>query len=240
MALKDQELLNTPLIDLTQEEKRKLKSILISKIEKLRNSKKRPGLLTTPSGIGPGFTFNQEEIDGLQRKINEINKSLKTGEQKNQVLFPTSDTYDRAKGGAQYSLSDGKTGLVQYTDPKNPDYQPVGYLIYQPKTRTGLDVKEGVRFDLPNVVTQDDWSQSVYNKYSTDPQATMNLKKKLVELGVLPSITVIDGVPDNTFITAMDTVAAGISTENYRRLQSDKNQKLFTLDEGLNDDNMPF
>jgi hypothetical protein len=61
----------------------------------------------------------------------------------------------------------------------------------------------------------------------------MNLKKKLVELGALPPSTVIDGVPDNSFITAMNSVGAGISTENFRRIQSNKNLKPFTLDEGL-------
>jgi hypothetical protein len=240
MAKTDRELLNSALVDLNETEKRRLKTLLTSQVQKLRVS---PSLSNTkkPTPIGLGVTIptsanKQEQIDSLQRKINQIDQSLKTKQSKDNIILPSEDSPNRAKGGAEYKLTEtGETsGLVQYTRPGEDAEFVTGFLIFEDKPVQGPGLApEKKKLGVSNVVDPAQWNQSVYNKYSQDTEATINMKKRLVELGILPRNTTIDGVPDTAFRTAMASLAAKVSTENFYRIQQDPNQRLLTLDEGL-------
>jgi hypothetical protein len=238
MAKTDQELLNSALIDLTETEKRRLRSLLASQIQKIRViPESTTSTKNVPVGMGviiPGTGTKQEKIDDLQRKINQVEQSLKTKQKKTTVVMPTEDSPNRAKGGAEYKLQneDEAAGLVQYTRPGETEPLTTGYLIYEDKPVQGPGL-EGKTIGVPNVVADEQWNQKVFNKYSQDSEATITMKKRLVQLGLLPQNTTIDGVPDTAFRTAMNSLAAKISTENFRRIQQDPTQRLFTLDEGL-------
>jgi hypothetical protein len=245
MAKTDQELLNSALIDLTETEKKRLRSLLTSRVQTLRTKKvvKPKDFVTTGTGVQPNIKVeqdkvvipsgrsNQEQIDELQRKINEVDKSLKTKESKTTVSLPAEDSRDRAKGGAQYALQNENeaAGLVEYTRPGEEEVFTTGYLVLETK-----ELKSDPRtYNVTNVVNQEQWNQNIYNKYSQDSEATIEMKRKLVELGLLPRGTVIDGVPDTAFRTAMNTLGARISTENFRRIQADPRGQLFDLRQGL-------
>jgi hypothetical protein len=263
MAKTDEELRNAALIDLTKEEKAQLRRLLTSEIEKLRTEIKadvksskskyttvgtgiQPKIDISPSGVVriPYGDTKQEKIDALQRKVSQIEQSIQPAGPISNVTAPPVSDPNAAKGGGQYQLvgDNEDDGLIVYLNPEAPedDKGYKGYLIPQ---STGLrggeqvgDVvrpKTGfVRYEH-GVRTVEAWNQAVYDKYSQDPEATANLKKRLVELRYLPQGTVIDGVPDAAFRAAMDTLGAKISTENFRRLQSDPRQRMFTLEDGL-------
>jgi hypothetical protein len=239
MAKTDKELLDAALIDLTEGEKKRLKTLLTSQVQRLRilpastTTKK-----STPIGMGvtiPSSASRQEQIDNLQRKINQLDQSSKTKQSKTTVVLPSEDSPDRAKGGSEYRLQneDEDAGRVEYTRPGETEPFTTGYLIFEDKPVQGPGIEPGKKLGVSNVVNIEQWNQTVFNKYSQDTEATINLKKRLVELRLLPQGTTIDGVPDTAFRTAMDTLAARISTENFRRIQQDPNQRLFTLEDGL-------
>ena len=241
MAKTDQELLNSALVDLTENEKRRLRSLLTSQVQKLRVSpaskttKKDSQFVTMGVSI-PSTSNKQEQIDNLQRRINSIDQSLKTKQAKTSATLPSEDSPDRAKGGAEYRLSgnDEAAGLIEYTRPGEEEVFTTGFLIFEDKPVQGPGLAPGQKkLGVHNVVRPEDWNQTVYNKYSQDTEATINMKRRLVQLGLLPSSTVIDGVPDTAFRSAMASLAARVSTENFYRIQQNPNQRLLTLDEGL-------
>lgn len=242
MAKTDQELLNSALVDLTENEKRRLRSLLASQVQKLRvapaskTTKKDSQFVTMGVSI-PSTNSKQEQIDSLQRRISSIDQSLKTKQAKTNVTLPSEDSPDRAKGGAEYILvdQDQNAGLVQYTVPgATEDRVVTGFLIFEDKPVQGPGLAPDKRkIGVSNVVDPGQWNQVVYNKYSQDAEATINMKRRLVQLRLLPSNTVIDGVPDTAFRLAMSTLAARVSTENFFRIQQNPNQRLLTLDEGL-------
>lgn len=239
MAKTDQELLNSALIDLTETEKRRLRSLLTSQLQKTRVApESKTSTKNVPIGMGvtiAGSGTKQDKIDELQRRINQVDQSLKTKEKKTSVVLPSEDSPNRAKGGSEYRLvdEDEQAGLVQYTRPGETEPLTTGYLIFETRPVQIPGVTPKITKGVSNVVNPEQWNQVVFNKYSQDSEATITMKKRLVELGLLPSNTIMDGVPDTAFRTAMNTLAARISTENFRRIQQDPNQNLFTLDDGL-------
>lgn len=240
MAKTDQELLNSALVDLTENEKRRLRSLLTSQVQKLRVSpaskttKKDTQFVTMGVSI-PSSASKQEQIDNIQRRINSIDQSLKTKQAKTSAILPSEDSPDRAKGGAEYRLSGGDeaAGLIEYTRPGEAEVFTTGFLIFEDKPVQGPGIKPGKTLGVSNVVDPAQWNQSVYDKYSQDTEATIDMKRRLVQLGLLPSSTVIDGVPDTAFRSAMASLAAKVSTENFYRIQQNPNQRLLTLREGL-------
>lgn len=239
MAKTYKELLDAALIDLTEGEKRRLKTLLTSQVQRLRILPASPtAKKSTPVGMGvtiPSSASRQDQIDNLQRKINQLDQSFKTKQSKTTVVLPSEDSPDRAKGGAEYRLEneDEQAGKVQYTRPGETEPLTTGYLIFEDKAVQGPGLEPGKTLGVSNVVNIEQWNQKVFDKYSQDAEATIDLKKRLVELGLLSPGIAIDGVPDTAFRAAMNTLAARISTENFRRIQQDPNQRLFTLRDGL-------
>jgi hypothetical protein len=267
MAKTDAELRDAALIDLTDTEKRRLRALLASDIEKLRRSpdwkrKTKGKYTTTGTGIQPNVkitpgTVNlplgvtgQEQIDNLQRRISQIEQSIKPAGPIDRITAPPSTDPNMAKGGGQYRLQDGMnetSGLVFYTEPglgsddiKLASESGSGFLIAPSKKRRGtsevgeiVQPKKGVVGFETGIISVEEWNQENYNAFSQDPQLTIDTKRKLVQLKLLPPSTVIDGTPDVAFRQAMQILGARISTENFRRLQANPRQKLFDTDTGI-------
>jgi hypothetical protein len=262
MAKTDAELRDAALIDLTDAEKRRLRQLLTSDIEKLRKTpmgqkKDRTKYTTTGTGLQPDIKVTpgvvklplggtkQEQIDNLQRKISQIEQSIKPAGPIDRITAPPSSNPDMAKGGGQYQLAsamDEASGIVIYTEPGQiaEDSNYNGFLIAPSKKRRGtsevgeiVQPKRGVVGLETGIVPVEEWDRANYNAFSQDPQLTIDTKRKLVQLKLLPPSTVIDGTPDAAFRKAMQTLGAKISAENFRRLQSDPRQKLFDTDTGI-------
>lgn len=255
MALTDEQLLDAALIDLDNFEKRRLITLLRERLLKVNNQLKKQtksgkvnkDFVTTGTGVQTTVDLSmgplggikdtlQEQADELQRKLAHVESSLKGNETVVQKLAPGSAA-GAATGGYKYVLPNERDGIVQLFNPGAAPEDPAvksGYLIYQEETRAKPKVPGAERTVVSTkIVDPEQFTQTIFNEYFNDPEATIAEKRRLISAGFLPSNTTVDGVVDEAFRTAFNSAAAAISTENYRRAQATPKAKLFTLDSGL-------
>lgn len=258
MALTDKELLDSALIDLNLNEKRRLQALLRKELlkvnDKLKKRKSGADFTTTGTGIQPSVDLSsgpfsgtlrgnlQEEKDKLTRQLLQLDRTLVPTNDPNlrEALGVTPDSSE-AYGGNKYVLKGlREDGIVQLFQPgsKDPVTNPAvstGYLLAQGLGGQSERGTEGARgtINMPRVVDTEQFLQRIYNEYRNDPQAVINEKKRLIAAGELPAGTVVDGTVDLAFENAMGRLAAKVSGENFRRIQADPKGRLFNLDSGL-------
>jgi hypothetical protein len=256
MALTDEQLLKTALVDLNTFEKRRLQTLLRAELNKVNaqikkqseKSTKGKEFVTTGTSIQPSVDLTkgplapvkqdnlQEQQDELLRKLDRIESSLSVNERLNQTVgFGTAQ--GSAVGGLKYVLlnEDEEQGLVQIFNPEDEEEDiNTGFLIYQEEDRAKPKVPGARRtISSTKVIPVEQYNQKIFNEYFSNPEAVIQEKKRLIEAGELPRSTVVDGEVDSAFRNAMTNIARKVSTENYRRFQLNPKSKLFTLDEGL-------